>query len=90
MTLTVRELIEKLQSLENQDAEIRIMSQPGWPFEYDVDGVVTREEITQAQKEEEGEDWEEECQNEEKNPDDVFLVEGSQLCYGDKKAWDFV
>ena len=37
--MTVRELIEELR-LANQDATVRFASQPSWPFEYSIYGVV--------------------------------------------------
>ena len=37
--MTVRELIEELR-LMDQDATVRFASQPSWPFEYSINGVV--------------------------------------------------
>ncbi len=37
--MTVRELIEELR-LMDQDVPVRFASQPSWPFEYSIDGVV--------------------------------------------------
>ncbi len=37
--MTVRELIEELRLLD-QDATVRFASQPNWPFEYSINGVV--------------------------------------------------
>ena len=37
--MTVRELIEELR-LMDQDAKVRFASQPSWPFEYSIYGVV--------------------------------------------------
>ena len=37
--MTVRELIEELK-LVDQDATVRFASQPSWPFEYSIYGVV--------------------------------------------------
>jgi len=37
--MTVRELIEELR-LMDQDATVRFASQPSWPFEYSIYGVV--------------------------------------------------
>ena len=37
--MTVRELIEELR-LMDQDATVRFASQPSWPFEYSISGVV--------------------------------------------------
>ena len=37
--MTVRELIEELR-LFDQDAPVRFASQPAWPFEYSISGIV--------------------------------------------------
>ena len=37
--MTVQELIEELR-LVDQDAQVRFASQPSWPFEYSINGVV--------------------------------------------------
>ena len=37
--MTVEELIEELR-LFDQDAKVRFASQPNWPFEYSINGVV--------------------------------------------------
>jgi len=37
--MTVGELIEELR-LFDQDAPVRFASQPNWPFEYSINGVV--------------------------------------------------
>jgi len=37
--MTVAELIYELENFD-EDMEIRFASQPSWPFEYDINGVV--------------------------------------------------
>ena len=37
--MTVRELIEELKYMD-EDATVRFASQPSWPFEYSIYGVV--------------------------------------------------
>ena len=37
--MTVKELIEELR-LFDQEAQVRFASQPSWPFEYSINGVV--------------------------------------------------
>ena len=37
--MTVAELIEELRYMD-QDATVRFASQPSWPFEYSINGVV--------------------------------------------------
>ncbi len=82
MSMTVGELIEYLEQYD-RDAQVLLMEQPGWPFEYSINGVVSREEIINQEPDE---DRAELGDGEEIN--DVFLLEGTQLRYGSKKAWD--
>ena len=37
--MTVRELIEELKYMD-EDATVRFASQPSWPFEYSIYGVI--------------------------------------------------
>lgn len=82
MSMTVGELIEYLEQYD-RDAQVLLMEQPGWPFEYSINGVVSREEIINQEPDE---DRAELGDGEEIN--DVFILEGTQLRYGTKKAWD--
>ena len=82
MAITVGELIELLEQYD-RDAQVLLMEQPGWPFEYSINGVVSREEIINQEPDE---DLAELGDGEEIN--DVFILEGTQLRYGSKKAWD--
>ena len=68
--MTVRELIEALSDMD-PDAEVRMMEQPDWPFEYSIRNVVKRGDIEDG-----------ECRN------DVLLIEGRQLKYGNREAWN--
>lgn len=79
--MTVKELIRQLQEQDPQ-AEVLFMAQPRWPFEYSI----RRELVTRKELRDEGEDGD--LESPETSPTDVFLVEGSQLRYGSKKAWD--
>ena len=47
--MTVEELIEELR-LFDQDAAVRFASQPSWPFEYSINGVVQAEVDKPTQK----------------------------------------
>ncbi len=62
--MTVRELIQELKYMD-EDAKVRFASQPSWPFEYSIYGVVqtTVKDIRD---------------NEE---DIVYLEEGQQIGY---------
>jgi hypothetical protein len=68
--MKVKELMEVLQDLE-PNAQVLIASQPNWPFEIELAGIVTRAECGEEP---------------ERNgaPTDVFIVEGQQLRYGSK------
>ena len=69
--MTVRELIEELR-LMDQDATVRFASQPSWPFEYSIYGVIQ----TTVRDREDNE------------IDMVYLEEGRQVGYLPKEAKD--
>ncbi len=73
----VGRLIAMLEAFE-PDAHVYIMSQPHWPFEYEIERLVARGEFS-------GED--DAPLREGMREDDVFIVEGEQLRYGSKAAW---
>ncbi len=62
--MTVGELIHELKYMD-EGATVRFASQPSWPFEYSIDGVI------QTTVRDSG-DWEE---------DIVYLEEGEQVGY---------
>ena len=83
--MKVRELIAILTELD-QDAQVLLMTQQQWPFENGVHGVAVRAEIEASSDDEDDEmptERREGCK-----PNDVFIVEGSQLRYGSNGAWD--
>jgi hypothetical protein len=63
--MRVRELIEELEGM-NPEAEVRFASQPSWPFEYNIQGVV------ECNPEDESDNEPAEV---------VYLVEGNQIGY---------
>ena len=84
--MKVKELMEILEE-QDSDAEVLIMGQQSWPFENSIHGVTVRSEI------EESDDDEDEKTPAARRADgraanDVFIVEGRQLRYGSKTAWD--
>lgn len=85
--MKVRDLIEILED-QDPDAEVLIMSQQSWPFENAIAGVAVREEI--VEDDEDLDDLEREEPRYEKGTaaNDVFIVEGQQLRYGSRAAWD--
>lgn len=86
--MKVSELIELLEE-QDPDAEVLVMSQANWPFECAIAGVATRDEILRADADERDEDDErDDCLEPGAHRNDVFIVEGEQLRYGSKTAWN--
>ncbi len=82
--MKVSELIELLEE-QDPNAEVLVMMQQSWPFECRLQGVTTRDEILSA----DGDDGDEsDSLGEGCARSDVFLVEGEQLRYGSKTAWE--
>ena len=99
--MTVKELKEALETYEDE-AHVYIMSQPNWPFEQLVSGIISREEMADDLPDEEPSKEDELSRDRhQKNPGldrwstsdmalpqtDVFIVEGPQTRYGNKSAW---
>ena len=81
--MKVRELIEILGKMD-AEANVMLAQQPGYPFEYSVAGVAVREDFI-----EDDEDGGERRTYEPGTAgNDVLIVEGAQLRYGSKAAWD--
>ena len=83
--MTIDDLIEQLEEYRDEiggDAEVRLMMQPNWPFEYTIAGLASRIEINEV------------CEDEPEDAGDenaeavVYLCEGWQLGYGTKRAWE--
>lgn len=85
--MKVRDLIEILED-QDPDAEVLIMSQQSWPFENAIAGVAVREEIVEDDEDLDDEEREEPRYEQGTAANDVFIVEGQQLRYGSKAAWD--
>jgi hypothetical protein len=77
--MKVSELIELLRSFDT-DAEVVITTQPNYPMEHAVAGVALRTSLREAH----GRGDEAQAAS----PNDVILVEGRWLRYGDLAAWD--
>jgi len=78
--MKVKQLMELLEDYA-PDAEVLIASQPNWPFEVELAGVVARAECNEPG--EDGDDAPESARID-GTPTDVFLVEGRQVRYGSK------
>jgi len=80
--MTVGELIELLQDYD-PEAQVLLMAQQSYPFENDLAGVCARADLEAVRDDREDEAGV-------RRHTDVFLVEGSQLRYGSKRAWEAV
>jgi hypothetical protein len=80
--MTIDELIERLGEYRNDlggDADVRLMTQSNYPFEYDIAGLASGAEI-RAEEDDDGD-------VEVTDSDVLFIVEGQQLGYGSTRAW---
>jgi hypothetical protein len=80
--MTINELIERLEGYRQEiggDAEVRLMTQSNWPFEYDITitGLASATEMRDLADHEDVTD-----------ADVLYIVEGKQLGYGSKEAWE--
>lgn len=83
--MNLDELIERLKDLRDEhggDTEVRLMTQQNWPFENAVHGVTTADEIAIAEQDDEDPTPTADAEKV------VYIVEGTQLKYGSKAAWD--
>jgi hypothetical protein len=83
--MTIDELIERLEDYRDAmggDAEVRLMTQEAWPFENTIAGVVSLDEIPG--------DPDDEPDSPGDGDDVVYILEGRQLGYGAKAAWQAV
>jgi hypothetical protein len=85
--MTIDELIARLEDYRDEiggDAEVRLMTQQNWPFENSIYGLASGAEINDYD-----EDDEDGGDDDDASEDAVlFIVEGQQLGYGTKRAWD--
>lgn len=89
--MNINELISMLEDYRDEiggDAEVRLMTQQNWPFENSIHGLVSGNQINEATNEDEGDDDEYEGDVEDDRV--LYIVEGRQLGYGTKLAWDVV
>ena len=85
--MTIDELIARLEDYRDEiggDAEVRLMTQQNWPFENSIYGLASGAEINDYE-----EDDEDGVDDDDAAEDAVlFIVEGQQLGYGTKRAWE--
>jgi hypothetical protein len=80
--MTLNELIERLEEyrdLHGEDCEVRLMTQQNWPFENAIIGLVSGAEINESDEDDDA------CVEDDAV---VYIVEGTQLKYGSKRAWE--
>ena len=80
--MTIDELIERLEEYRDAlggEAEVRLMTQQNWPFENEIVGLASGEEINEPDDDEDVDVDEDSV---------VFIVEGQQRGYGSKRAWE--
>ena len=82
--MTIDELIARLEDYRDEiggDAEVRLMTQQNWPFENSIYGLASGAEIN---------DYDQDGDDDDDAAEDavLFIVEGQQLGYGTKRAWD--
>lgn len=75
------ELLNEYRSELGGETEVRLMTQQNWPFENKIHGVTSGGEINEWDGDE-GDDGDVLDEN------ILYLVEGSQVCYGSKRAWE--
>ena len=88
--MTIDELIARLEDYRDEiggDAEVRLMTQQNWPFENSIYGLASGAEINDYDQDDE--DGGDDDDSDDAAEDSVlFIVEGQQLGYGTKRAWD--
>ena len=77
---TLIEILNDYREEFGGDAEVRLMTQQNWPFENRIAGLASGEEINERDEDEDDEDVD--------TDQVVYIVEGGQLGYGSKRAWD--
>ena len=85
--MTIDELIARLEDYRDEiggDAEVRLMTQQNWPCENTICGLASGAEINDFDEDDEDGDDDDDA-----TEDSVlYIVEGRQLGYGTKRAWD--
>ena len=81
--MTLGEMIERLEEYRDElgpDAEVRLMTQENWPFENHICGLASGAEMKEETEDPDDEDVAEDAV--------VYIVEGGQICYGSRRAWE--
>ena len=78
-------LLEEYRDVHGPDAEVRLMTQENWPFENRIAGITSGAEMNEASEDDPSEYFDDQDVAEDAI---VYIVEGGQICYGSKRAWE--
>ncbi len=81
---TLIEILSDYREEFGGDAEVRLMTQQNWPFENRIVGVTSGRDMNDAGDE----DLDDDDSQDVAEDNTVYIVEGGQICYGSKRAWD--
>ena len=85
--MTLDTLIEILTDYRDElggDTEVRLMTQQQWPFENRICGLTSGQEVNDASDEEDYDSDDSDVAEDAV----VYIVEGGQIGYGSKRAWE--
>jgi hypothetical protein len=91
--MKVHQLIQLLDELDS-DGDVYVLLQPHWPLEASIRGIAIREDFACPADPEDGDDAPQPARR--STPEsalprnDVFIVVGEQVRYGNRDAWDVV
>jgi hypothetical protein len=80
--MTLDTLIEILNDYREEfggDTEVRLMTQQNWPFENRICGVTSGRDMNEPDDDDD---------QEVADDNTVYIVEGGQICYGSRRAWE--
>ncbi len=77
---TLIEILNDYREEHGGDVEVRLMTQQNWPFENGICGLTSRQEMNDASEDDDDQDV--------AADNVVYIVEGGQICYGSKRAWE--
>ena len=80
---TLIEILNDYRDEHGGDAEVRLMTQQNWPFENRICGVTSGQEMNDTNDDDEADDDQDVA-----DENIVYIVEGGQIWYGSKRAWD--
>ena len=83
---TLIEILNNYREEFGGDVEVRLMTQQNWPFENKIHGVTSGQEMNEQSDTDEEDGT---TNDDDVAADDViYIVEGGQICYGSKRAWE--